>query len=147
MSDFRLPPEQFQFVKAGLKRLKLKSLQEYYESDAWARAKELRRTDHSEKCGVCEAPDRPGEHHSLHHKTYERLGRELGRDLSWLCQECHEQLHLLITFYQETGGMMSLALDYLKLEQKEERLSIENFQLTPQEKQAREDFADNNAEG
>jgi 5-methylcytosine-specific restriction endonuclease McrA len=29
----------------------------------------------------------------LHHRKYERLGRERPTDLEWLCAECHRRIH------------------------------------------------------
>ena len=34
-----------------------------------------------------------GEWTDLHHRTYDRLGREQWRDLIPLCRACHEELH------------------------------------------------------
>lgn len=32
----------------------------------------------------------------LHHRSYDRLGRELDADLTPLCRECHDQVHLIL---------------------------------------------------
>lgn len=129
--NFLLPQEQFDFVKKGLKRLKIKTLQEYYSTDTWARARELRRTSIVEKCETCGSLELPGEcTFHLHHKTYERLGRERGEDLVWLCPECHELLHLMLTISNDMGGLMFLAMEYVRENKKAENLSIELFQST-----------------
>lgn len=61
----------------------------YMQTEHWKLLRDfaLRRTGHScEECGT---------HRRLavHHKTYERLGRESPRDLKVLCKECHRDAH------------------------------------------------------
>lgn len=58
---------------------------EYLQTPAWRerRAERLRFAGH--RCEVCNAGGRL----EVHHRTYERLGRELMTDLVALCRECH----------------------------------------------------------
>lgn len=63
----------------------------YINSQTWARkrARALERAGY--KCQVCN-DDR---HLEVHHRTYERLGKERVMDLTVLCRECHHYFHEL----------------------------------------------------
>jgi 5-methylcytosine-specific restriction endonuclease McrA len=54
-------------------------------SEEWAAMKRALLQERGARCERCGAPP-PLE---LHHKTYERLGRELPSDLELVCPECH----------------------------------------------------------
>lgn len=60
---------------------------EYISSDAWkrspARLAELQDSGH--RCRLCNT----GAQLEVHHRTYERLGREIAGDLTTLCAPCH----------------------------------------------------------
>lgn len=45
-------------------------------------------SDRPKSCYICD-----GKARELHHRTYERLGRELLTDLVAICRECHEAVH------------------------------------------------------
>jgi 5-methylcytosine-specific restriction endonuclease McrA len=53
----------------------------------WRRKRALHRAGY--RCERC----RGGEHLDVHHRTYERLGRELDEDLEVLCRDCHAHEH------------------------------------------------------
>lgn len=55
------------------------------------RAKVLERDNHT--CQVCHAGGRPGNELEVHHKTYDRLGREDMDDLVTVHSSCHGRLH------------------------------------------------------
>ncbi len=61
----------------------------YIRSAAWyrRRAVALKIADH--KCMICYS----SENLSVHHRTYERLGREKMTDLVVLCWPCHDLFH------------------------------------------------------
>ncbi len=63
---------------------------EYLQTSEWqaARMQALRRADY--RCQVC---NRSGPL-EVHHRTYERRGREAPQDLIVLCDRCHEVFHL-----------------------------------------------------
>jgi 5-methylcytosine-specific restriction endonuclease McrA len=65
---------------------------EYIQSDAWrrsdARLSELKAAEY--RCRLCNAEATDGCPLEVHHRTYERLGRELPTDLTALCRECHK---------------------------------------------------------
>lgn len=46
-------------------------------------------------CAICDARWTL-DHGDLHHRSYERVGRESHDDLSPLCRDCHDQLHALL---------------------------------------------------
>lgn len=52
------------------------------------------------RCAHCGAGDGPRQ---LHHKTYERLGRELDRDLVVLCLPCHRKADRARAAVQSVG--------------------------------------------
>lgn len=63
---------------------------EYLRTPEWQTRRQdaLRRARAA--CQVCNARDRPLH---VHHRTYERRGRELASDLTVLCGDCHEHHH------------------------------------------------------
>ena len=67
-----------------------KVYRQYIASDRWrnspARLEELRRAGH--RCRLCNMGP-PNSVLTVHHRTYERLGKELADDLTTLCVECH----------------------------------------------------------
>jgi hypothetical protein len=67
-----------------------KAYQEYITSSRWrnnpSRLEELRRAGY--RCRLCNLGP-PEVVLTVHHRTYERLGRELADDLTTLCMDCH----------------------------------------------------------
>lgn len=61
----------------------------YLRSPHWlkVRGEALERAEH--RCQVCNAAGSL----DVHHRTYERLGREAPTDLTVLCRRCHERFH------------------------------------------------------
>lgn len=70
------------------------SMEEYRRSKHW---KNVRESFHLQ-CAACGWSSRI----SLHHKTYERLGRETVDDLVPLCANCHKLVHFLCDGELET---------------------------------------------
>lgn len=64
----------------------------YKESRAWARKRRVYFLRYGGCCVVCGAL---ADH--LHHRSYERLGRERISDLVALCSSCHETAHRLLS--------------------------------------------------
>lgn len=82
------------------------SYEVYLSSDGWKqrRSHALEWADH--RCQVCNSP------HDLHvhHRTYERIGREDPADLTVLCLECHDLFHLggaVVGLYVEETGLVT----------------------------------------
>lgn len=72
-------------------RLTKKQYAAYLRSDHWRDVrKRFWRSQYPKVCCVCHAADRPLD---LHHKSYERLGRERLSDLALLCRRCHREVH------------------------------------------------------
>ena len=61
----------------------------YLQSPHWQRIRlvALERADW--RCQACNTPHRL----HVHHRTYERLGREAVGDLTVLCEDCHRKVH------------------------------------------------------
>lgn len=72
-----------------LRKLKIKSYQDYLQSNFWKAAKERYRTsDLPKHCLNC-----CNNYYELHHRSYARLGKERPTDLIPLCRECHQAIH------------------------------------------------------
>ena len=64
---------------------------EHMSSDSWAKRKRLAFLIHGKACQRCKSTCDL----TVHHKTYERLGKEdVEIDLAILCKECHELYHM-----------------------------------------------------
>jgi 5-methylcytosine-specific restriction endonuclease McrA len=59
---------------------------EYLRSEPWKLKAEAAKARAGHRCQVCNSADRL----DVHHRTYERLGRELDSDLTVLCRPCHQ---------------------------------------------------------
>jgi 5-methylcytosine-specific restriction endonuclease McrA len=68
---------------------------DYLQSDAWREVKRrYLRSARPKDCRICGA-SRFDARLDLHHRTYERLGRERLSDLVLLCRRCHDAVHAL----------------------------------------------------
>jgi hypothetical protein len=80
-----------------LQVLGFQSLREYRDSDLWRQAKaRYQSSDYPQRCLVCGAPG-----FELHHRSYERLGKEELFDLVPLCRGHHQKLHDLLDLNPE----------------------------------------------
>lgn len=61
---------------------------QYLLSDVW---KEIRKLVIDSEGGTCVLCGGPAQH--VHHRTYERRGREQRQDLTALCDSCHAMFH------------------------------------------------------
>jgi hypothetical protein len=61
----------------------------YMASEQWARKADEARIRYGYRCALCNASD----FINVHHRTYERLGRESLDDLTVLCRDCHAKFH------------------------------------------------------
>lgn len=61
---------------------------EYIKSRRWGRRRALYYKTHERKCAACSSPKV-----TLHHTSYQRLGKELDEDLLALCWDCHKAFH------------------------------------------------------
>lgn len=66
----------------------------YLKSEEWASVRRRKLTDAEFKCQRCGFnPGTSKQKLEVHHKTYERLGKELMEDLEVLCDRCHRKEH------------------------------------------------------
>jgi len=89
-------------------RSKFSSYEEYLNSKDWANYKKMFYRCNLNKCWVCGSD----KNLNIHHKTYQRLGKEKKGDCLFLCKTCHCEVHILID-----EGLSKLAtahIDYRK---------------------------------
>lgn len=65
------------------------SYTDYLRTDAWRRRRDRAIKRAGGRCQFCNSAQRL----EVHHRTYERLGREANGDLTVLCHDCHEWFH------------------------------------------------------
>lgn len=65
---------------------------EYLRSDSWRRVRERKLREAGRVCSLC--PSVSNLH--VHHRTYERLGKERLDDLVVLCRRCHSRHHSVL---------------------------------------------------
>ncbi len=53
--------------------------------------------------GVCEVCLEKKSFMSFHHKTYKRIGQERLMDIIYVCQDCHEKVHVIHKNNKENG--------------------------------------------
>lgn len=63
---------------------------DYLHTPHWKRKRESKLRAVGHRCQVC---DRRSGTLDVHHRTYDRLGKELDEDLTVLCRECHNIFH------------------------------------------------------
>lgn len=65
------------------------SLREYRKTKAWLRRRAAALEAAGHQCQLCPRTDRL----QVHHRTYERVGKERADDLIVLCRRCHARHH------------------------------------------------------
>jgi hypothetical protein len=65
------------------------SYQDYLKSDHWQHMREIAREHYGNTCCLCGTEDQL----DVHHRTYERRGRERLSDVILLCRDCHSRYH------------------------------------------------------
>jgi hypothetical protein len=75
---------------------------EYLNSPAWksTRIRFYKSKYNKNECYICK---KKGICLDLHHKTYERLGKERLTDLVQLCRKCHEAIHVILERHGDEG--------------------------------------------
>lgn len=84
-----LPTSDFITVKRKMRDKGLRRLAHHLKTKRWAKKRAACKEHLPRKCYICKIEAIS----DLHHKTYERLGRELMTDLCWLCRPCHQLVH------------------------------------------------------
>lgn len=72
-----------------LLQLGYKDYSAYLSGDHWQTIRDRLIAVRGARCEICDA----NEPLNLHHRTYERFGRELDDDLILLCLACHDGVH------------------------------------------------------
>jgi hypothetical protein len=65
----------------------------YLQSPHWQKMKRIIHRAYDERCNVCDAG--PKTKKIVHHRSYDRFGREAESDLVLLCDDCHQRTHVL----------------------------------------------------
>jgi 5-methylcytosine-specific restriction endonuclease McrA len=73
-------------------------------SPQWEARRSAYFAKHRKRCAACGSKDDV----QLHHRTYERMGRELDADLCPLCQRCHASVH---DHHRLVRGSLAVATD------------------------------------
>lgn len=63
----------------------------YLQSEEWRKKREEKAHEQNYTCEICGKVVPTG--FNIHHKTYKRLGHEPLKDLMFLCENCHMELH------------------------------------------------------
>jgi hypothetical protein len=66
---------------------------DYLESPQWSMRRQIHLDQAANRCQLC---NQNGNTLDVHHKTYERVGRERFDDLIVLCRSCHNRVHAII---------------------------------------------------
>ena len=61
----------------------------YLQSEGWRQRRDEAVAQAKGRCQLCNS----SKHLNVHHRTYERLGRERAANLTVLCRACHEHFH------------------------------------------------------
>ena len=78
----------FALIVGYVKRKRKISYTSYIRSKTWEK-----KADRIRQIGGFRCADCGGRGWQVHHKTYERLGREIDSDLILLCAKCHKRRH------------------------------------------------------
>lgn len=73
--------------------LEFKSYEDYLKSDLWKQKRSTVLSVLGGRCQICK--DKTGI--TVHHVSYERIGKELIDDLQVLCKDCHKMVHFLVS--------------------------------------------------
>lgn len=93
-SEWALPDPFQTYLDAQQRALRLKQLTEmpyeqYLASPEWQRLRLHMLAAANNRCQLCNAT----QHLRLHHRTYDRRGRETTADVIVLCETCHSKFH------------------------------------------------------
>ena len=64
---------------------------EYLQSEEWKKKRIRKALEQNFTCEICGGVFHTG--FNIHHKTYKNLGHEPLKDLMFLCENCHMELH------------------------------------------------------
>jgi hypothetical protein len=78
-------------VNAAVRTYTKREYLRYLRSPAWRKRREETLKAAGYRCSVCLRFLPGGRHLQVHHRTYDRLGREEARDVMVLCSWCHRR--------------------------------------------------------
>lgn len=73
--------------------LDFKSYEDYLQSDLWIQKRNMALSALGDQCQICKSKKGI----TVHHVSYDRIGKELIEDLSALCKSCHKMVHALVS--------------------------------------------------
>lgn len=76
------------------------SYEQYLRTDHWLKVRDAAIRRANFRCALCNCEVNL----HVHHRTYERLGRELPGDLTVLCSACHDRFHETLPAVPERDG-------------------------------------------
>lgn len=79
-----------QINKGDIARLRSMPYKEYLQTEHWQNVRRRALKTAKGRCQLCNENKKALD---VHHKTYERKGREYRRDVIVLCRSCHEKFH------------------------------------------------------
>ena len=84
----------------------------YIKSQVWLERRNKYFQTHEKRCYMCGST----QNIQLHHKTYERVGREPDDDLEPLCAECHKKVHEFVESLQYLKDGIQQGIESIKHE-------------------------------
>lgn len=89
-----------------------KAYDAYIRSPEWSRLRRQALEKHGSVCRGCGSTEAL----EVHHRTYERLGREELSDLVIFCDTCHEGVHALVASGMRLGDATNRVIDSKRAE-------------------------------
>ena len=83
----------------------VKNYRDYLRTKHWKNIKKMYNKMYKYECSCC-GSNKTGLH--LHHITYDRVGNEEIDDLVYLCKECHNKIHSIITETKDSSVLQEL---------------------------------------
>ena len=91
--------------------LEFKSYEDYLQSDLWKDKRTFVLSVVGNRCQVCKTKKQI----SVHHVSYERIGKELIDDLQILCKPCHKMVHFLVSEKPKQYTIQNCVAEILKM--------------------------------
>jgi hypothetical protein len=85
-------PERENVMQPSDRHCLLADYRRYLATPHWSRMRNLTIERAHNECALSTGPEHGGARH-VHHRNYDRLGREWPEDLCVLCWKCHRKFH------------------------------------------------------
>ncbi len=79
-------------LRARQRELQMMAYADYLLTPEWRAVRERKIADAGHRCEFCNSPRSL----NVHHRVYDRRGRELLKDLIVLCSSCHQRHHGIV---------------------------------------------------